>query len=313
MGPFMADSALNAQKRVAELEARLAHAADETERSQLRAELEQAQHEALAQLTPWQRVELARHAQRPRMLDYTGWILEDFIELHGDRCSGEDPAMVAGIGRFEGQTIAVVGQQKGVSTEEKIQRKFGMAHPQGYRKALRLFRLAERLRLPVVTLVDTPAAHPDPVAEQHGQGPAIAEDILALMKLRTPVFCAILGEGGSGGALAIAVGDWVAMFENAIYVVCPPERCAEILWRDGARKELAAGAMRVTARDLKEVGVIDAVLPEPGGGAHKNPQGAARVLAEELRRFLEAAKRGEWTPQRRQEKFRRMGIWCEQS
>lgn len=262
-------------------------------------------------MSAWDRVQLARHPKRPRMLDFTGRLLEDFIELHGDRAVGDDPAMVCGVGRFRGQTVFVVGQQKGVSTDEKVTRNFGMAHPWGYRKALRTFKMAERLGHPVLTFVDTPAAHPGVEAEQYGQGPAIAQSLLALMSLRTPVFSAILSEGGSGGALGVAVGDWVAMFEHAVYMICPPERCAEILWRDVGKREQAAEAMKVTAADLMEFGVIDRVLPEPKGGTHEDPGAAAEVLAEEIAGFLEDCRKGRWTLRRRQERFQRMGRWEE--
>ncbi|MDZ4859341.1 MAG: carboxyl transferase domain-containing protein, partial [Candidatus Hydrogenedentes bacterium] len=257
---------LASDRRLVELEDLLGKAKTDDDRREIEKQLEQERARISAALTPWQRVELARHAQRPKMLDYTARLFEDFIELHGDRCSGEDTAMIGGIGRFHGQTVMVVGTQKGGTTEDKIFRKFGMSHPQGYRKALRLFETAERLHMPIITLVDTPAAHPDPQAEEDGQGPAIAANLLYLMRVKTPVFSVILGEGGSGGALGIAVGDWVAMFENSIYVICPPERCAEILWRDASKKEIAAAALKITANDLKDLGVIDAVLPEPGGG-----------------------------------------------
>ncbi|MBN2310041.1 MAG: acetyl-CoA carboxylase carboxyltransferase subunit alpha [Candidatus Hydrogenedentes bacterium] len=300
---------LSFEATIAAIEKRIEEAASDEDRAAAQAELERESRRVFSKLTPWQHVELARHAQRPRMLDYTSRLLDDFVELHGDRALGDDPALVGGIGRFRGRSLVVVGQQKGVSTDEKVKRNFGMPHPEGYRKALRLFELAERLGLPVVTLVDTPAAHPGLDAEQHGQGPAIARNLWALTRLHTPVFTAILGEGGSGGALGIAVGDWVAMFEHAIYVICPPERCAEILWRDPAKKELAASALRVTAAELLELGVIDAVLPEPGGGAHRNPDAAADVLAEELDRFLAGVDEGRWTLEARQQKFRRMGRW----
>ena len=307
----VAPSPLHFEKRLVELEGLLAKAKTDAERETLAAELEREKERISAGLTPWQRVELARHAQRPKMLDYASRVFEDFIELHGDRCSGEDTAMVGGIARFKGQTVIVVGTQKGTTTEDKIFRKFGMSHPQGYRKAQRLFEMAERLHLPIVTLVDTPAAHPDPEAEENGQGPAIAESLLCLMRVKTPVFSAVLGEGGSGGALGIAIGDWVAMFEHAIYVICPPERCAEILWRDATKKELAAAALKITAHDLKSLGAIDTVIPEPQGGAHRNPDAAAQALSKEIETFLAAAKAGEWTPERRQQKFRRIGVWRE--
>jgi acetyl-CoA carboxylase carboxyl transferase subunit alpha len=297
------------EKRIVELEAKLEQAESDEERDDLSRELEVERNKVFTELTPWQRVELARHAQRPKMLDYVTRVFEDFVELHGDRVSGEDLATVGGIARFRGETVILVGQQKGNTTDERIRRNYGMAFPAGYRKALRLFEMAERLHLPVVTIVDTQGAHPHPDAEQRGQGPAIARNLLYLMGIKTPVFSVVIGEGGSGGALGIAVGDWVCMFEHAIYMVCAPERCAEILWRDSAKKDIAASALRITAHDLKGFGVIDAVLPEPGGGAHRNPDGAASVLSEEIARFLAADREGKWTPEGRHEKFRRMGVW----
>ncbi len=300
------------ERPLIELERRLEKASTESERSSLAAELERERQTVFENLTPWQRVQLARHPGRPRMLDYTTRILDDLIELHGDRAVGDDPAMVVGIGRFQDQTLVIAGQQKGVSTEEKVRRNFGMAHPEGYRKAMRVFRLAERFHLPVVTLVDTPAAHPGIEAEERGQAPAIAQNLLECLSLKTPIFSVILSEGGSGGALGIAVADWVAMFEHAIYMICPPERCAEILWRDVEKKELAASALKITARDLADLGVIDRVLLEPPGGAHRHYDEAAVVLAEEIDRFLMGCQKGRWTPERRQEKFHRMGVWHEE-
>lgn len=297
------------EKRIVELEAKLEQAETDEERHDIERELQVEREKVFTQLTPWQRVELARHAQRPKMLDYVSRIFEDFVELHGDRVSGEDTATVGGIARFRGQTVVLTGHQKGTTTDERIRRNYGMAFPAGYRKALRLFEMAERLHIPVVTIVDTQGAHPHPDAEQRGQGPAIARNLLYLMGINTPVFSVVIGEGGSGGALGIAVGDWVCMFEHAIYMVCAPERCAEILWRDSAKKDIAASALRITAQDLKEFGVIDAVLAEPGGGAHRNPDGAASVLAEEIDQFLVSAREGKWSAARRQEKFRRMGVW----
>jgi acetyl-CoA carboxylase carboxyl transferase subunit alpha len=299
------------ERPLVELEERIQRAADETERQTLQAELDIERHAVFADLTAWQRVQLARHPLRPRLLDYTSRILDDLVELHGDRAVGDDPAMVTGIGRFQGQTLVIVGHQKGVTTDEKVQRNFGMAHPEGYRKALRAFKLAERLHLPVITLVDTPAAHPGIEAEQRGQGFAIAQNLLECLGLRTPVLSVVLSEGGSGGALAVAVADRVAMFEYAVYMICPPERCAEILWRDVEKKEQAAAAMKITARDLFEQGIVDRVIPEPPGGAHRNPDGAAAALAEEIARFLADAGHGDWSVERRQEKFRRMGVWQE--
>jgi len=266
---------------------------------------------AAPKISAWDHVLLARHASRPRMLDYVSRIFDDLFELHGDRAVGDDPAMIAGIGRFQGETVMVVGQQKGVSTEEKVERNFGMAHPDGYRKAMRIYSLAERFKLPVISFVDTPAAHPGIEAEQRGQGPAIAQGIMQSLCLKSPIFCVIIGEGGSGGALAIAVGDHIAIFEHAFYVICPPERCAEILWRDVDKKKLAAQALKLTAKDLLALGVVDSVMPEPGGGAHRNPDAAAQVLAEEIEQFLSRQRSGIYSPEKRQAKFRSMGVWYE--
>lgn len=306
------DLVLPFERHLVELEQQIREAEPGEERQGLEVQLQSERETVFPNLSAWERVLLARHAARPRMLNYTASVLDDFIELHGDRAIGDDSAMVTGIGRFQGETVMVVGQQKGVSTEEKVERNFGMAHPSGYRKAMRIYSLAERMQFPVISFVDTPAAHPGIEAEQRGQGPAIAQAILHSLRLKTPILTIIIGEGGSGGALAIAVGDSIAMFEHAFYVICPPERCAEILWRDPEKKELAASALKVTAKDLKALGVIDTILPEPGGGAHRNPDGAAQVLSKEIERFLAAAKRGEWTPERRQKKFRSMGVWYEE-
>ena len=270
------------------------------------------QREAIfANISPWERVQLARHPQRPRMRSFVDRVFEEFVELHGDKALGDDPAMVCGIARFQGRTVFVAGQQKGVDTDEKVKCNFGMAHPEGYRKALRIYRMAERLGYPIVTFVDTPAAHPGIEAEQHGQGFAIAFNLLEAFRINTPILSIILSEGGSGGALAIAVGDRIAMFENAVYVICPPERCAEILWRDVEKKELAASALRVSATDLKSLGVIDSILKEPNGGAHRDLEGAAKSVADEIERFLKDADSGNWTLAKRQERFQRLGQWIE--
>lgn len=306
------DTALPFERRILELEDRIRKTDSDEERKGLERELQHERGAVYLNLSAWERVQLARHSARPRMLDYTNRIFDDLIELHGDRALGDDPAIVAGIARFQGRTCVVVGHQKGVSTEERVERNFGSAHPSGYRKAMRLFQMAERFHLPVITFVDTQGAHPGVEAEERGQGPAIAQSILQMLSLNTGVLTVILGEGGSGGALAIGVGDHVAMFEHAVYVICPPERCAEILWRDVQKKELAASALRLTAKELFELGIIDAILPEPGDGAHRNPDGAAQVLSEEIERFLAAWDQGRWSPERRQQKFQRMGIWYEE-
>lgn len=306
------DKLLPFERSIADLEARVADATNDSERADLQRDLEVEREAVFSRLTPWQRVQLARHPLRPRMRFYVERMFEDFEEVAGDRATGDDPAMVGGIARFQGQTLMVVGQEKGRTTEEKVHRNFGMAHPWGYRKALRLFQTAERLRLPIMTFVDTPAAHPGIEAEAGGQGPAIATNLLAMAGLRTPMFAAVIGEGGSGGALGIAMGDHIAMFEHAIYVICPPERCAEILWRDAEKKDLAASALRITAAELAELGVIDAVLPEPSGGAHRDAHGAAAVLSEALAGFLERTRNGEWDLGQRQERFAQIGQWIEE-
>lgn len=305
------DSGLPFEKDLLDLEQRIQQAASDEERDALVEQLNADRARVYASLTPWQRVLLARHPNRPRMMDYVNRVFEDFVELHGDRALGDDSAMIAGIARFKGRSVAVVGQQKGVSTDEKVYRNFGMAHPEGYRKAMRIFRLAERLSLPIVTFVDTPAAHPGVEAEEHGQGPLIARSLMEMLEIDAPILAVVLGEGGSGGALGIAVADRVAMFEYAVYMICPPERCAEILWRDVERKELAATALKVTANDLYALGTVDVVLSEPGGGAHRMPLEAACVLSEELETFLARVDAGAFSVSQRQVRFRNMGVWRE--
>jgi acetyl-CoA carboxylase carboxyl transferase subunit alpha len=245
------------------------------------------------------------------MLDYVSRLFEDFFELHGDRLAGDDSALIGGLARFHDRTVVIVGQDKGKSAEDRARRNFGMTRPSGYRKALRLFEMAERLHIPIVSLVDTPAADPFPDSERGGQGPAIAQNILRMLTIKAPIFSVILGEGGSGGALGIAVADRVVMMENAIYVVCPPERCAEILWKDVDRRQIAASAMNVTAADLLRLGVVDAVVPEAGGGAHLDPDAAAANLSKEIDAFLSGLHEGEHSPTARQERFRSIGQWEE--
>ncbi|MBI1318234.1 MAG: acetyl-CoA carboxylase carboxyltransferase subunit alpha [Candidatus Hydrogenedens sp.] len=299
------------EKRLIELEKSLSHVENEADRDRLNKELAAERERVFSELSAWDRVQLARHSLRPRMLDYTARLFLDFFELHGDRSFGDDPAVVCGLAQFKGRTVFVVGQQKGVKTEEKVKRNFGMAHPEGYRKAMRAVRMAERLGYPIITFVDTPAAHPGLEAEERGQGPVIAETLRTFMSLKVPVLSLVLSEGGSGGALAIAAADRVAMAENAIYLICPPERCAEILWRDAERKAEAANALRVTATDLLEFGVIDNILGEGALGAHRDPQPVIDAARAEIERFLEDAETGIFTPEHRRAKFRRMGQWAE--
>jgi acetyl-CoA carboxylase carboxyl transferase subunit alpha len=231
-----------------------------------------------AKAAMWRRVQLARNLGRPRTLEFLRAMADEVIELHGDRSFGDDPAIVAGFARIEGRRIAFVGQQKGADTEENIRRNFGMPHPEGYRKAMRLMELAERFALPIVTFVDVPGAHPGPESEERGIAEAIARSIGLMSRLRTPIVAIITGEGGSGGALAIAVGDVVIALENAVYSVISPEGCASILWRTADEAPAAALAMRMSAQDQLELGVIDRVVPEPGEGAHAEPAETARRL-----------------------------------
>lgn len=308
----MAEKLLPFENDLAGLDEDLSRAVNDEERATLAAKIDREARIALHQLDAWQRVEFARRGTRPRMLDYVPRIFEDFIELHGDRAFGDDPAMVGGIAQFRGETVVVIGQQKGTTTEEKVKRNWGMPHPEGYRKALRLYQMAERLHVPVITFVDTPAAHPGIEAEERGQGFAIAQNLLELAGLNTPIFSVVLSEGGSGGALAIAVGDHIAMLEYAVYMICPPERCAEILWRDVNKKEQAAAALKVTAESLLSLGIVDEIIAEPGGGAHRNPEAAAAALAEAIARFLAQAKAGSYTLEKRNAKFAQMGAWAEE-
>ncbi|MEZ5100461.1 MAG: acetyl-CoA carboxylase carboxyltransferase subunit alpha [Thermoleophilia bacterium] len=258
----------------------------------------------------WRAVELARHQQRPYTLDYVERILDDFVELHGDRHLLDDAAIVAGLGRFRGRTVALIGHQKGRDIHERARRNFGMAYPEGYRKAIRVMELADRHGFPVVTLVDTPGAYPGVAAEQHGQGGWIAQSQLAMCRLAVPTVACVIGEGGSGGAVALALADRVLMQENAIYSVISPEGCASILWRDAGQAKKAAAAFKPDAAHCLELGVIDGIVPEPGGGAHTDHDAAARLLADRIGAELDAVSplsSGERRHARRA-KFRAMGV-----
>jgi acetyl-CoA carboxylase carboxyl transferase subunit alpha len=233
-----------------------------------------------ANLTPWQISQVARHPLRPYLLDYVPRLFTDFEELHGDRSFADDHAIVGGLARLEGRSVMVIGHQKGRDTKEKIHRNFGMPRPEGYRKALRLMRTAERFRLPILTFIDTPGAYPGVDAEERGQSEAIARNLLEMAGLRTPIVATVVGEGGSGGALAIGVADRVLMLQYATYSVISPEGCASILWKSAEKAPLAAEAMAITSERLRELGLIDAIVPEPLGGAHRDPEGAARSLKE---------------------------------
>jgi acetyl-CoA carboxylase carboxyl transferase subunit alpha len=278
-------------------------------REQLEVELHAARQRVFSSLTPWQKTLVARHPRRPFTLDYIRYLIEGFVEIHGDRRYADDPAIVAGFGSFKGRPVLVIGHQKGRDTKEKIFRNFGMPRPEGYRKALRAMRLAEKYRRPILTFIDTPGAYPGIGAEERGQAEAIALNLREMARLDVPILVTITGEGGSGGALAIGVGDRVNMLEFAVYSVISPEGCAAILWRDGSRSRDAAAAMKMTAPDLLALDVADEVVPEVTGGAHVDPARQAEILGEVLERQL--AELGRATPEAlvaaRYDRFRRMG------
>ena len=238
----------------------------------LREKLTNLLDEIFSHITPWQRVQLARHPDRPYTLDYIRMITNDFVELHGDRCFADDEAIVAGLCSIGGRSVAIIGHQKGRDTEENIRRNFGMPHPEGFRKARRVMDTAARFRMPIITLIDSPGAFPGIGAEERGQHVIIAENLEFMSQLPVPVICVVIGEGGSGGALAIGVGNRVLMLENAYYAVCTPEACAAIILRDRTKASSVAGTMRIVSQDLKELGLIDEIIPEPLGGAHRNPE-----------------------------------------
>lgn len=253
---------------------------------QLEAQLEQVQARVFQRLTPWQRTQLARHPRRPFLLDYVGSLCTEWTELHGDRAGFDDAALVAGLARFRGRPVAVLGHQKGRSTKENLFRNFGMARPEGYRKALRIMRMADDFGLPILTFVDTPGAYPGVEAEASGQAEAIARNILEMMRLRVPIVTVVAGEGGSGGALAIAVANRVLMLEHSVYSVISPEGCAAILWRNRAEASRASEALRITAADCLELGVADEVVPEPFGGAHRHPDAVVAAVGDAVERHL---------------------------
>src|ERR1700731_3413796 len=252
------------------------------ELDRLRTEVSQLRHEFYDHLGAWQRTLLARHPQRPYMMDYVRILFEDFHELHGDRAYGDDPAMIAGFAKYHGQAVAVIGQQKGRDTKQRVALNFGQAKPEGYRKALRVMRLAAKFSRPILTFIDTPGAYPGLDAEERGQAEAIARNLREMARLPVPIVVTITGEGGSGGALAIAVGDRINMLENSVYSVISPEGCASILWRDAAKAEVAAEALKITASDLKGLGIIDEIIPEPEGGAHLDHEASAALLGSVL-------------------------------
>jgi len=274
---------------------------------------EQAKKDITANLTPWQRVQMSRHPDRPYTLKYIEKMCDHFIELHGDRNVKDDKAMVGGFGTLNGETVMFIGQQKGKDTKSRQLRNFGMANPEGYRKALRLMRLAEKFNKPVVTLIDTPGAYPGLEAEERGQGEAIARNIYEMISLKVPVICVIIGEGASGGALGIGVGDRVVMMENTWYTVISPESCSSILWRSWDKKETAAEQLRLTGTDMLKFGLVDEVIPEPAGGAHWDYDGAAEILKNYLIKTISELKQipAQERVDQRIKKFGKMGFWEE--
>jgi len=291
------DTAVDVSKELAALERKLAELRGDIYRN----------------LTPMQRVQVARHPKRPYTLDYVNTVFTDFVELHGDRLFRDDPAIVGGWARLDGMSVMLIGHQKGRDTKENLHRNFGMAHPEGYRKALRLMGLAEKFGAPVITLVDTPGAYPGLGAEERGQAEAIARNLVEMATLRTPVVTAVIGEGGSGGALAVGLADRVLMLENSVYSVISPEGCAAILWKDATQRERAAEALKITAEDLLELGVIDEIIPEPPGGAHADPDAAAAALGDALRRHVRLLRKTKMEKllKRREEKYLSMGALSE--
>jgi acetyl-CoA carboxylase carboxyl transferase subunit alpha len=288
------DSAPKAKQELERIEQQIGHlekvaGENQEAKRQLQTLHEQVQalrRQITAHFDAWQKTELARHPQRPYTLDYIERIFTDWSEIHGDRGFSDDTAIVCGMAKFHGEDVAVIGTQKGRDAKQRVYRNFGMPNPEGYRKALRVMRFAEKFRRPIFTLVDTPGAYPGLGAEERGQAEAIARNLREMARLRVPIITTITGEGGSGGALAIAIGDRVLMMEDAIYSVISPEGCASIMWRDASKRELAAEAMKITAGDLSQFGLIDEVVPEPAGGAHNDWDAAARMLDQALEKNL---------------------------
>src|SRR5271169_3936315 len=292
------DSGLKAQQELDKIEEQIARLQSlegqgtETRRQieQLHDRLKDLRREISVHLNAWERTNLARHPQRPYTLDYVERIFTDWSEIHGDRGFRDDPAIVCGMARFHGQEVVVVGQQKARDAKQRVYRNFGMPHPEGYRKAMRVMKIAEKFKRPIFTFVDTDGAYPGLHAEERGQGEAIARNLLEMARLETPIVATVIGVGGSGGALAIAVADRVLMMENSVYSVISPEGCASIMWRDATKKDLAAEAMKITAKDLNELGCIDGIIPEPAGGAHTDHAQAAELLDGALKKHLSEIK-----------------------
>ena len=285
--------------------------ADKEVIKRLEIELEKKKNDVYQSLTPWQKVKIARHPQRPYTLDYINMIFTDFYELHGDRLFGDDKALIAGLAKLDGEKVLVMGHQKGRDTKENLMRNFGCAHPEGYRKALRLMQLAQKFRVPIITLIDTPGAYPGVGAEERGQAQAIALNLREMSDIAVPIVVAVIGEGGSGGALGIGIGDRVCVMENAYYSVISPEGCAAILWKDSAKAEYAAEALKLTAPELLKLGIIDDIIPEPQGGAHRDPQISGKNLKTILKKHLQELKQipADELILLRYQKFRKMGVF----
>ncbi len=277
---------LRLRRRIEELSALPDDASHRKEIERLREKVERVSREIYSSLTPWQKTLVARHPARPYTLDYIGALMTDFVELHGDRKFSDDAAVVAGLAAFRGVPVAIVGHQKGRDTNEKIRRNFGMPRPEGFRKALRVMQLAEKFHRPILSFVDTTGAYPGIDAEERGQAEAIAVNLRTMASLEVPIIVTVTGEGGSGGALALGIGDRVLMLEHSVYSVISPEGCAAILWKDASRKKEAADALKLTAEDLKSFDVIDEIIPEPPGGAHSDPAGATAAVGEAIERHL---------------------------
>ena len=302
------------QKKIQELQASSENGIDLSgEVKSLEKKMEKALKEIFDNLTPWQRVQVARHPLRPYTLDYVKYLTEDFIELHGDRHFSDDRAIVAGFAKWDGkERVCIVGHQKGRDTKENLMRSFGSAHPEGYRKAIRVMRLAEKAGLPILSFIDTPGAYPGIGAEERGQAEAIAYNLREMADLSVPIMVVVIGEGGSGGALGIGVGDRIFVLENAYYSVISPEGCAAILWKETARAPDAAKALKLTAQDLLELGVIDEIIPEPLGGAHRDFEATAENIRAVVSRTLTELKGipKKELPELRYQKFRKMGIFA---
>ena len=302
---------IDALERDVEELLRLSPDGDDTEEEieRLRRQVADLKHDFYSHLGAWQRVQLARHPLRPYMLDYVRMLFEGFSEIHGDRAFADDPALICGMAFYHGDPVMIIGQQKGRDTKQRVARNWGQAKPEGYRKALRVMHLAAKFKRPIFTFVDTPGAYPGVGAEERGQAEAIAKNLREMARLPVPILVTITGEGGSGGALAIALGDRIHMLENAVYSVISPEGCASIMWRDSTKAEIAAEALRITATDLLEMKLVDEIVPEPEGGAHLDPETTAKVLDGALKKSLSelANLPSSDLLARRYEKFRRMG------